>query len=117
ALAEELLFRGAVLGAWRPVIGTPGAVAVSSLAFGVWHVLPALEAHAHNPAGADLADRVGGRPTHVVGTVAATAVAGAGFAALRLRTRSVVAPALVHAAVNQAGYLASWWVQGRGAQA
>lgn len=113
ALTEELLFRGAVLGAWKRAAGTPVAVAVSSVAFGVWHVLPALESHEHNPAGARISARAGGRPAHVVGTIVATALAGAGFAALRLRSRSVVAPVLAHAAVNQLGYAASRWADGR----
>jgi len=113
ALVEELLFRGVVLGAWRRAAGTPGAIAASSLAFGVWHVLPALESHTHNPAGAHLSGtlstRGSGRVPHVVGTVLATAVAGAAFAALRVRSRSVLAPVLAHAAVNQLGYLAARW--------
>lgn len=117
ALTEELLFRGAVLGAWRRALGTPAAVAASSLAFGLWHVLPALESHAHNPAGARISARAGGRPAHVVGTVIATAAAGAGFAALRLRSRSVLAPILAHTATNELGYLAARWADGRARQA
>jgi len=113
ALVEEVLFRGAVLGAWRRAIGTPAAVAVSSLAFGVWHVHPALESHTHNPAGARISARVGGRSAHVVGTVLATAAAGAAFAALRLRSRSVLAPVLAHAAVNEAAYLGARWAHPR----
>jgi len=113
ALVEEVLFRGAVLGAWRRAIGTPGAMAVSSLAFGVWHVLPALESHTHNPAGAGLSARVGGRSAHVGGTVLATAAAGVAFAALRLRSRSVLAAALAHAAVHEAAYLGARWAHPR----
>ena len=117
ALAEEVLFRGALLGAWQVAAGTPTAVAVSSLTFGVWHVLPALEAHSHNPVGARLSARAddrlraraGGRVGHVGGTIVATAAAGAAFAALRLRSRSVVAPVKAHTAVNLVGYLAARW--------
>lgn len=109
ALAEELCFRGAVLGAWDEAAGRAPATAVSSLAFGLWHVIPALESHAHNPAGADLSARLGGRPAHVGVTVVATAAAGAAFAALRLRSRSVLAPVLAHAAVNELAYLAARW--------
>jgi membrane protease YdiL (CAAX protease family) len=109
SLVEEVLFRGAVLGAWKRALGTPAAVAVSSLAFGVWHVLPALESHTHNHASAGLSARAGGRSTHVGATVLATAVAGAAFATLRLRSRSVLAPVLAHAMVNQAGYLGARW--------
>jgi membrane protease YdiL (CAAX protease family) len=109
ALTEELLFRGALLGAWQRAAGTPVGIAASSLTFGVWHVLPALEAHEHNPAGADIVARAGGRITHVLGTVATTAAAGALFAALRLRSRSVVASVTAHAVVNELGYLAARW--------
>lgn len=117
ALTEELLFRGAVLGAWRRAAGTPAAIGISAAAFGVWHVLPALESHTHNAAGARVSARAGGRPAHVAGTVIATAAAGAAFAALRLRSGSVVAPVVVHAAVNQAGYAAARWAGGRDRQA
>lgn len=113
ALPEELLFRGAVLGAWRRVLGTSGAVALSSVVFGLWHVLPALESHTHNPAGARVSARAGGRPAHVLGTVAATAAAGAAFAALRLRSRSVLAPVTAHAALNQLAYGAARGSRGR----
>ncbi|MFA5884301.1 MAG: CPBP family intramembrane glutamic endopeptidase [Acidimicrobiia bacterium] len=109
ALGEELLFRGALLGAWQAAAGTPVAVAVSSLAFGAWHVIPALESHTHNPAGARISAGNGGRVTHVGGTIVATALAGAAFAALRLRSRSLVAPVIAHTAINQLGYLAARW--------
>jgi membrane protease YdiL (CAAX protease family) len=107
ALGEELLFRGVVLGTWRRVVPTPIAVAISSAAFGVWHVLPARDAHGH-VVGAEP-----GRATHVAGTVLTTAAAGAAFAGLRLRSGSVLAPTLAHAAVNQAGYLATRWAHAR----
>jgi membrane protease YdiL (CAAX protease family) len=107
ALAEEVLFRSALLGvatgAWR----TPTAVAISSAAFGAWHVVPALEAHASNAVGAELVRGRGGRAIHVVGTVGATALAGAALSTLRLRSGSVVAPILAHASINAAGYLAA----------
>jgi len=128
ALAEELVFRGALLGAWEHAVGPKTAVTVSSLAFGVWHVIPALEAHAHNPSGARLSARAehrlsaraehrlsagaDGRSTHVAGTVLATAVAGSAFAMLRRQSRSVVAPVIAHASINQAAYVAARWAQG-----
>ena len=102
AVYEELVFRSALLGLalrrWPP----PVAVAVTSGLFGLWHVLPALEDRRRD-------DRVAQRPAlaTVLPTVVGTAVAGAGFAALRLRTGSVVAPILVHAATNVGALLAS----------
>jgi membrane protease YdiL (CAAX protease family) len=44
----------------------------------------------------------------VAAVVGATAVAGMGFCWLQWRSRSVVAPIVVHAAVNGAGLLAGW---------
>jgi len=102
AVYEELVFRSALLGLalrrWPP----PVAVAVTSGLFGLWHVLPALEDRRRD-------ERVAERHVlaTVVPTVAGTAVAGAAFAVLRLRTGSVLAPILVHAATNVGALLAS----------
>ena len=108
-LSEELLFRGAVLATAEQAWGSPIGVAVSSVVFGVWHVLPALEGHVMNPAGARLSARFGGLHAHVGGTVLLTALAGVAFATLRQRSRSVVAPFAVHAALNVSTYLAARW--------
>lgn len=113
AAAEELLFRSALLGVELRRRPRRWALASTAIAFGVWHVLPALRAHDANPSGAQLADRVGGRPATVATTVAVTAAAGVGFAWLRLRSRSVVAPIVAHAALNVAGVLGSRFVAGR----
>jgi uncharacterized protein len=107
AAPEELLFRGAVLGAVTAASNRRVGVGLSSLAFGVWHVLPAVEAYHHGATGSDLTARGGGRTTHVGATVLATAAAGAGLAVLRSRACSVLAPFIVHAAVNATAYLAT----------
>ena len=106
-IAEELLFRSALLGVGLRRRPRRWALASTAIAFGVWHVLPALRAHEANPSGAQLADRVGGRPATVAATVATTAVAGAGLAWLRMRSRSVLAPVVTHVAINSAGILAA----------
>ena len=99
ALAEEVLFRSVLLGQ----TGTGGrrvrAVVWTSMAFGLWHVLPALHSHRSN--------RQGGAATTVTGTVVATAGVGAALAVLRLRSRSVVAPVIAHAAVNGLTFVAA----------
>jgi membrane protease YdiL (CAAX protease family) len=100
AATEEILFRSVLLGVASESLGVRRAVVWTSLVFGVWHMVPALHSHRHNSAAADAVDGVGGRAALVVGTVAATAVAGLGLCALRLRTQSVVTPIVVHAAVN-----------------
>jgi membrane protease YdiL (CAAX protease family) len=51
-----------------------------------------------------------GRVLGVVAAVAGTALAGLVFCWLRLRTRSLLAPALLHAAVNGLGYALAFLV-------
>ena len=105
ALAEETIFRGALLGVLLQRHSRVRAAAVSSLLFGVCHVLPTLDTLRLNPVG----DRVGDDPVRVggavLGSVLVTAAAGAGFAWLRFRADSVVAPAVAHASVNCLAFL------------
>jgi membrane protease YdiL (CAAX protease family) len=81
-------------------------VAVSSALFGCWHILPTLDTLALNPLG----ETVGGNPARTGGTVlasvAVTALAGLGFSWLRFRGDSVVAPVVVHAALNSSAFAA-----------
>jgi uncharacterized protein len=107
AATEELLFRSVLFAVAHQGLGERRAAVWTSLVFGVWHVVPALHSHRHNTAAADAVDGVGGREALVVGSVAATAVAGLGLCALRLRTKSVVAPIIVHAAINGATFAAA----------
>ena len=107
ALAEELAFRGALFGLLRRRSSPAAAVALSSLLFGASHVLPTLGHYDGNPAAGDLAaDRRQGRRMAVLGTTLATTAAGWVFAGLRLRSGSLVAPVLVHAATNATAYAA-----------
>ena len=106
ALGEELLFRGALLGLFRRRYSTAGAVAISSLLFGLWHVLPALQSVAENtPEGT--ADGSLRTTALVAGTIAATTAAGVGLAMLRLRSGSILAPVIVHAAINSSAFIAA----------
>jgi membrane protease YdiL (CAAX protease family) len=102
AVYEELVFRSALLGLALRRLPRPAAVAVVSGLFGLWHVFPALHDRELRPAVARLPVAA-----TVVPTVAGTALAGAGFAALRLRSGSVVAPLLAHVATNVGALLAS----------
>jgi membrane protease YdiL (CAAX protease family) len=97
---EEVAFRGVLLGLLRP--GRRG-VAGSSALFGLWHILPTLDALAAN----GLANSPGGRMAAVVGAVTLTGAVGVFFCGLRLRSGSVVAPAVVHAAANSISALAA----------
>lgn len=107
ALFEEVVFRAVLLGLFLRRMSVAAAVAATSVLFGLWHILPTL-ADIDTSA---VADEVGSPWTEagvVAGVVAATAVAGTAFAWLRLRSRSVAAPVLAHAALNVSAYLAGY---------
>ena len=106
AVAEEILFRGALLGLLSQRHPRARAVAVSSALFGCWHVLPTLDTMALNPLGATVGDRAGTGGA-VLASVAVTALAGLGFSWLRFRGDSVVAPVVVHAALNSSAFAAA----------
>jgi membrane protease YdiL (CAAX protease family) len=97
ALGEELVFRAALLGLFGRGRSPRIALSASSALFGLWHVLPTLDSLEPQP----------GRAAVVAGVVVATAGAGVAFASLRLRTRSVLAPAVAHAALNVAALVAA----------
>jgi membrane protease YdiL (CAAX protease family) len=108
AVAEETLFRGSLLGLLLQRHSRARAAAVSSVLFGLWHVLPTLDTlRLNQAAGAAARDdpaRTGGA---VLASVAVTAVAGLGFSWLRFRGDSVVAPVVVHAALNSSAFTAA----------
>lgn len=105
ALGEELVFRAALLGLFGRGRGRGIAVGTSSALFGLWHVLPTLESLGPPSTGGRRARA--GRGALVAGVVVATAGAGAAFAALRLRSRSVLAPVVAHAVLNVGALLAA----------
>jgi membrane protease YdiL (CAAX protease family) len=105
ALFEELLFRGVLLGVLLRQIRPTVAVAVSAALFGLWHV-----ASASTFAGSNAGVPDGGSWLVVPVTVLVTGVAGAFLAWLRIRSRSVIAPWFVHAAVNSSALVAAWYV-------
>ena len=107
AAAEEVLFRGALLGILLQRHSRLRASALSSALFGLWHVLPTLDTLALHPAGS----AVGGDPVRTGGAVLAsvvvTAAAGLGFSWLRFRGDSVLAPMVAHAALNSSAFVAA----------
>jgi hypothetical protein len=110
AVAEEFTFRGALLGLARRRRSPAAAVAWTSLLFGASHALPTLQHYDGNPASGLVADPRQGRWIAVLGTTLSTAGVGCLFAWLRLRSRSLLAPILAHAATNASAYLAGRWV-------
>src|SRR5215211_7835865 len=65
-----------------------------------WHVLPTIDHYQGNAASALVADVGRGRRLAVLAAMLSTTGAGGVFAWLRLRSHSVLAPILAHAAVN-----------------
>jgi uncharacterized protein len=104
---EEVAFRGVLLGVFMRRTSPWKAAMWSSLLFGFWHVLPSIGIESKNPV---LEDIFGGGAAWV--TVAAavigTGAAGMVFCLLRLRSRSLVAPMLLHVATNSLGFVVSW---------
>jgi hypothetical protein len=114
ALAEELLFRGALLALLRRRRPPVAAVLWTSVLFGTWHVLPTIDHYQGNRVSTMVADAGHGQRLAVLTVLGSTTAAGAVFAWLRLRSRSVLAPVLAHAAVNMSAYLAGRWSSASG---
>jgi uncharacterized protein len=102
-LWEEIAFRGVLFAALVRVLSVRAAAVVGAAVFGLWHVRPTLDGLEAN----DLADGAGGRTLLVLLVCLGTAAAGLLFTWLRVRTGSVLAPALLHLATNTVGVLAA----------
>ncbi|WP_059035884.1 CPBP family intramembrane glutamic endopeptidase [Gordonia desulfuricans] len=107
-IGEELLFRGALLGALLRVSSTRGALGIQALLFGAWHVGSSQGLTAGNDG---LREIVGdGTFASLVGVllaVAVTAAAGALLGWSRLRSGSLLAPMALHWAANGIGAVAA----------
>ena len=104
-LLEELAFRGSLLALLRRRLPVWPAVLVSSALFGLWHIGVAISSASGNAA---VPDSGGGLVLTVLGTVAATTVAGIVFCWLRLRSGSLLAPMLAHTATNSVAFAVAW---------
>jgi uncharacterized protein len=103
---EEVGFRGVLWAAQRREHGVSSATVWSSVAFGLWHVLPTLSQA--NPALVAVAGQGGRSKVAVVGGgVVFTGLASVLFCELRRRTGSLLAPAGLHWATNGVGVLLS----------
>ncbi len=112
-LLEELAFRGVLLSMASRRWGAVRGVVLSSVLFGLWHVLPAAETVRANPALTRLfGNETTGLVTWEVVAVLATTVAGAALCWLRLRSRSLLAPVCLHWATNGFGYLGALLARG-----
>ncbi|MFD8950469.1 CPBP family intramembrane glutamic endopeptidase [Streptomyces xanthophaeus] len=108
-LVEEIAFRGVLYGLVRRAGGAVRATVVSSLLFGLWHVLPSLHLATAKPAVNSVVGDSGlGTVLAVLGAVLFTAAAGVLFCELRRRSGSLLAPMGLHWAVNAFGYLVGY---------
>ena len=107
---EEVAFRGALLALGRESWGTPVAVAVSSVLFGLWHIPPTLRTAGGNAVTGDIAGSGLGLALATAGMVVAMTAAGAVLCWLRLRSGSLLAPVLTHVATNSITFAVAWWV-------
>ncbi|MEP9416299.1 CPBP family intramembrane glutamic endopeptidase [Gordonia sp. VNQ95] len=107
-LAEEVIFRGALLGSLARLTSARVALAGQAALFGCWHVASSLGLAAHNDG---IGDIVG---TGSLGVVAGVLIAvvvtgGAGLLLgwLRMRSGSLLAPIALHWSVNGIGAIAA----------
>jgi len=104
---EELTYRSALLGLWLGGGSRASAVAWSSALFGLSHILPTRSTMGQTALGQHLERRPLRQAAFVAGNVAVTGAAGAVFGWLRLRSGSVLAPLLAHAALNDSALVAA----------
>ena len=110
AIPEEFAFRGVLLGSALRLWGPWRASLITSVLFGLWHIVPTLHTMSDNRAISGASNTLAGQVLLVTGTVAATFIAGLVFSWLRLRSRSLIAPILAHIATNGLALLIAWFV-------
>jgi uncharacterized protein len=105
-LLEEVGFRSVLDAMLRQRYTHREATVISSLLFGLWHILPARDVRASNAAMSGMV-RAGfaGELLSAGAVVAGTAAGGAVLSELRRRSHSVLPPAAVHWALNGLGYV------------
>lgn len=103
---EEVVFRGVLLAVLLRSMSQVGAVGVSSVLFGLWHVLGATSGIAGDGSGLVTTDPV----VVTAGTVLGTTAAGVALGWIQLRDRTLLSPVLVHGTLNGATYAVGWAV-------
>ena len=108
-VSGHIAFRAVLFSMLARRFGLVWAIVLSSIVFGLWHILPSMGTHEQNPAlGSVAGEGARGNVIAISLSVLTTAVAGVLFAALRLVSGSVLAPMGVHWATNGLGYAFSW---------
>ncbi len=103
---EEVAFRGVLVALLAPLMSMAGAVAMASVLFGLWHLVPTNATLDRNQVA--LSRRA--RRQALAGAVLFTTVVGVAFCGLRLVTGSLLAPALVHLSANASATVAAFVV-------
>ena len=109
AIPEEFAFRGVLLGSALRLWGPWRASVITSVLFGLWHIEPTLGTMKDNHATVGLSASIGGQVLVVLGAIAVTFVAGLVFCWLRLRSKSLIAPVMAHAATNGLALTVAWF--------
>jgi uncharacterized protein len=109
AIPEEFAFRGVLLGSGLRLWGPWRASLITSALFGLWHIAPTLHTMSDNHVFRGASGSVGGQVLLVLGSIAVTFVAGLVFCWLRLRSRSLIAPIIAHAATNGLALAVAWF--------
>ena len=110
-LLEEIAFRAVLFSMLCRRYGLVWAIVISSILFGLWHILPSMGTHEQNPALGSVAG--GGRKGNLIAvglSVLTTSLAGVVFVGLRIISGSVLAPMGFHWATNGLGYAFSWLI-------
>ena len=104
AVTEEVVFRGVLFALWRDAgASTLIASLCSSVAFGLWHIMPTVIGLRIN----DLATSAQRVRAAVMGAVLFTTLAGLALTWLRLGSGGVLGPIVLHAGINSVGALAA----------
>ena len=109
AIPEEFAFRGVLLGSALRLWGPWRASLITSALFGLWHIAPTLNTMSDNHEFRGAAASVAGQVLLVLGAIAVTFIAGLVFCWLRLRSRSLIAPVMAHAATNGLALTVAWF--------
>ena len=109
AIPEELAFRGVLLGSALKLWGPWRASLITSALFGLWHIAPTLGTMSDNHEFKSVAASIAGQILLVLGAIAVTSVAGLVFCWLRLRSKSLIAPIMAHAATNGLALTVAWF--------
>lgn len=114
AFSEEVIFRSVLLALLISSHSTVVAVIISSLLFGLWHILPTLHTiKSHDPLIEIMEDTRKRNLLALTTTVLATTVAGVIFALLTITTDSFIAAWILHSVINGTailgGYMTVWY--------